>query len=57
MEDKEFSFSFYTNFKQFILLPYIGISWEYNFQICMMWAFFNFSFCYDKDKKYEDNEW
>ena len=41
--DEEKAFLLWVNWKQFIILPYIGISWEYGFEICFMWAFFCFS--------------
>jgi Ni/Fe-hydrogenase subunit HybB-like protein len=42
MEEKRFSA--WTDMHQFILLPYIGIRWDYDVEICMMWACFCMSF-------------
>ena len=41
--EKEKTLLFWINWKQFIILPYIGISWECGFEICCMWEFFCFS--------------
>ena len=40
---KEKIFEFWFSKKSFVLLPYIGIRWDYEYELCIMWLCFNLS--------------
>ena len=49
MDEKKFNF--WIDKKNIILLPYLGLRWDYGFEICVMWLFFNLSLYIEKNKK------
>ena len=48
MEEKVFEF--WISKKSFVLLPYIGVRWDYEYELCIMWICFNLSII-KKNKK------
>lgn len=51
-EEKEKTVQFWINKEQFIILPYIGISWQCGFEICFMWM----CFCLSIIKQLKDDK-
>ena len=47
MEEKVFEFWFSR--KSFVLLPYVGIRWDYEYELCIMWLCFNLSIVINKN--------
>ncbi len=45
---KEKVFEFWFSKKSFVLLPYIGIRWDYEYELCVMWLCFNLSIVVNK---------
>ena len=45
---KEKVFEFWVSKKSFVLLPYIGIRWDYEYELCIMWLCLNLSIVINK---------